>query len=84
MDFSLSEDQRLLKESVSQFISRDYPHPTRRANAARDEGFSRETWATIAALGWLGAALPEDQGGSGGGAVASMVMMEELDPAWLP
>ncbi len=78
MDFSLSEDQRLLKESAGQFVIRDYPHSTRRANAALDEGFSRETWTAIADLGWLGAALPEMHGGSGGGAVDTMVLMEEL------
>ncbi len=78
MDFSLTEDQRLLKESVEQFIARDYPFDQRSANAARHEGFSRETWAGFADLGWLGAALPEAYGGIGGGAVEIMVLMEEL------
>ena len=78
MDFSLSEDQRLLKESVERYITRDYPFDRRRANAAYDEGFSRKTWADFVDLGWLGAALPEAYGGSGGGAVETMVLMEEF------
>ena len=78
MDFSLSDDQRLLKESAERFIMRDYPFEKRRANAALREGFSRDTWAAFADLGWLGAALPEAYGGSGGGAVETMVLMEEL------
>ena len=78
MDFSLSDDQRLLKESAERFIMRDYPFEKRRANAALREGFSRDTWAAFADLGWLGAALPEAYGGSGGSAVETMVLMEEL------
>ena len=81
MDFALSSDQRLLKESVERFVRRDYPFTKRRANAAADGGFGRDTWAVMAELGWLGAALPEDWGGSGGGGgggVETMVLMEGL------
>ncbi|MFP6728571.1 MAG: acyl-CoA dehydrogenase [Alphaproteobacteria bacterium] len=78
MDFSLSDDQRLLKESVEQYITRDYPFEKRRAHAALGDGFSREAWAAMATLGWPGAALPVAYGGSGGGAVETMLMMEEL------
>ena len=78
MDFALSSDQRLLKESVERFVRRDYPFAKRRANAAADGGFGRDTWAVMAELGWLGAALPEDWGGSGGSGVETMVLMEGL------
>ena len=78
MDFSLSEDQKLLKESVDRYIERDYSFADRQAASRSDDGFSRETWATFAELGWLGAAMPEAYGGTDGGGVATMVLIEGL------
>ncbi len=78
MDFSLSSDQRLLKDSLERFVREDYDFATRRAASAADEGFDRATWARFAELGWLAATLPEDFGGLGGGAAEAMVLMEGL------
>ncbi len=78
MDFSLSSDQRLLKDSLERFVRADYDFATRRAASATDEGFDRATWARFAELGWLAATLPEDFGGLGGGAAETMVLMEGL------
>jgi len=76
VDFSLTTEQQLLKDSVERFVEEDYDFRTRREIAASDEGFRRENWARFAELGWLGAALPESCGGSGGGPVETMVIME--------
>ena len=65
MDFSLSFDQRLLKDSLERFVREDYD-------------FDRATWARFAELGWLAATLPEEFGGLGGGAAETMVLMEGL------
>jgi pimeloyl-CoA dehydrogenase small subunit len=78
MDFSLSDDQQLLKESVERFIERDYDFNHRQAASRSDDGFNRDTWATFAELGWLGATLPEAYGGTEGGGVETMVLMEAL------
>ena len=51
MDFSLSDDQQLLKDSVERFIERDYPFDGRQAASRSDDGFNRDTWATFAELG---------------------------------
>ena len=76
MDFDLSEEQQLLKDSVDRFVREEYPLDKRQKLTASDEGFSRDNWKTMAELGWLGASLPEEYGGIGGGAVEAMVMME--------
>ena len=76
MDFSLSEEQQLLKDSVDRFIREEYDLDKRRELAASGDGYSEENWAKMAELGWLGAALPEEYGGYGGGPVETMVVME--------
>ena len=76
MDFSLSEEQQLLKDSVDRFVRDNYELAQRRELVASDDGFGPQHWKTMAELGWLGAALPEEYGGIGGGPVETMVIME--------
>ena len=76
MDFTLNEEQQLLKDSVDRFVADNYDLAQRRELVAADDGFSRDHWKMMAELGWLGAALPEEYGGIGGGAVETMVLME--------
>lgn len=76
MDFSLNEEQQLLKDSVDRFVRENYDLSQRRTLVASDDGFSRDHWTTMAELGWLGAALPEEYGGIGGGPIETMVIME--------
>ena len=56
MQFSLSDEQTLLRDSAAAFV-RDHSS-LRRIRALRDsrdaDGFSRDLWRDIAALGWLG------------------------------
>lgn len=76
MDFSLSEEQQLLKDSVDRFVRENYDLADRRKLVASPDGFSRDHWRTMAELGWLGAALPEEYGGIGGGPAETMIIME--------
>jgi alkylation response protein AidB-like acyl-CoA dehydrogenase len=78
MDFSFSEEQSLLQDSVQRFIQNSYDFDTRRKLVQSDEGFSRENWASFAELGWLALPFSEDIGGFGGTAVETMIMMEEF------
>ena len=78
MDFSLSEEQQLLKDSVDRFVREEYTLAQRRELVATDEGFSRDHWAKMAELGWLSVSIPEAYGGIGGGPVDTMVLMEEF------
>jgi pimeloyl-CoA dehydrogenase small subunit len=78
MDFSFSEEQTLLRNSVQKFVQNDYPFETRRAIAKSEAGWKRENWAKFAELGLLGAPFPEEHGGLGGGPVETMIIMEEF------
>lgn len=76
MDFSLTEEQQLLKDSVDRFVREHYEFETRRQLAGSSEGYSEDNWKQMAELGWLGVAFPEEYGGIGGGATEIMVIME--------
>ena len=78
MDFSLTDEQRLLHESVEKLVAAEYPFEVRRELAASEAGFSREFWRKFAELGWLGLGIPEEAGGVGGGPVETSVVMEAL------
>ena len=78
MNFSFTDEQRLLRESVEKFIGAEYPFETRRALAESEDGFSREHWRKFAELGWLGLGIPEEAGGVGGGPVETSIVMEGL------
>ena len=76
MNFSLSEEQRLVKESAERFVRETCAVDRRRALVASALGYSERTWRQMAELGWLGVNTPEAYGGSGGGPVETMVLME--------
>ena len=78
MDFSFSEEQNLLQDSVQRFIQNDYAFDTRQKILKSDEGFSRDNWASFAELGWLALPFAEENGGFGGTAVETMILMEEF------
>ena len=81
MDFELSEERRLLKETASRFLRDHYPLETRQAHAEEPEGFNRKAWAEFADLGLIAALLPPDVGGLGGDGEDFLVMFEELGRA---
>jgi alkylation response protein AidB-like acyl-CoA dehydrogenase len=76
MDFSFSSEQTLLQDSVERFIQNDYGFDQRQKLTATELGFSREHWAHFAELGWLGLPFAEEDGGFGGTAIDTMILME--------
>ncbi len=81
MDFALSEEQRLLKETVDRLVRDRYGFETRQQAAGSEEGFSREMWATFADLGLLAVPFPEEVGGLGGGGVDLIIVAEAFGRA---
>ena len=81
MDFDLSDEQRLLKESLDRLVRDRYAFEQRKAYAQNAEGWSRELWRQYAELGLLGVPFAESHGGSGGGAVETMLVMEAFGRA---
>jgi pimeloyl-CoA dehydrogenase small subunit len=79
MNFDLSDEQRLLKDSVDRLIEHAYGDFEKRKRAlAEPLGFSSALWAQYAELGLLGLPFSEDDGGFGGGPVETMLVMEAL------
>ena len=78
MDFSLSDEQKLLSESLQRYVQNEYQFETRQKIVATPEGMRRENWRTFGELGWLGMMFDERDGGYGGSAVDTMVIMEQV------
>ena len=82
MDFKLSKEQELLRDGLAKFLSTRYDLEKSRAAAKTGAGWQPEIWRAFAdELGILGATLPEDVGGIGGGPVELMVITEALGHA---
>jgi len=79
--FDRTEEQQQLAASIDRFIQRDYDFAVRTKIVASADGWGREGWKTMAALGLLGLPLPAEFGGFGGGAVDSMGVMEAIGAA---
>ncbi len=78
MDFSLSDEQSMLAESVARFIDNNYDFESRQQIVEAGVGYSRELWQTYAELGWTAVPFSEDDGGLGGGPIELILMMEQF------
>jgi len=78
MDFSLSEEQQMLQDSVAKFIHNDYDFDSRMKVVKGDDGYNKDHWKLFAELGWLMVPFTEEEGGLGGSAADLMVVMEEF------
>ncbi|MBN3728936.1 acyl-CoA dehydrogenase family protein, partial [Burkholderia sp. Ac-20379] len=63
MDFTHSDDRRMLADSLNRFIDEQYAFPVRDRIARSDEGYSAELWRRFAELGVIGALFGEADGG---------------------
>src|SRR5215470_10273774 len=78
MDFELTEEQRLLRDSVGRLLADHYTFDKRKGYLSEPEGWSRALWAQYAELGLLGLPFAEQHGGFGGGPIEVMLVMEAL------
>ena len=76
MDFSLSDEQRMLQDSVRAF-ARDVLLP-KYTHWDRNSEFPREIWPQMGALGLMGLRVPEAYGGQGADCVTAGIAMEEV------
>jgi len=77
MDFNLTDEQQMLRESASRFVREQYGFEARRKWAA-DGGWSPERWGQYAEMGWLSLSIPEELGGLGCSFVETALVAEEL------
>jgi pimeloyl-CoA dehydrogenase small subunit len=82
VDFSFTEEQSMLRDTVASYLADNYDFDRRRAALAREPHWRPEVWKAFAEeLGILGAPFSEELGGLGGGPIENMVVMEELGKA---
>ena len=81
MDFELSPEQELLRDNIARLMKDRYEFEARKTYQASPEGWSKALWRDYAEMGLLGAPFAEADGGFGGGAVETMIVMEQFGKA---
>src|SRR6201988_2400676 len=81
MDFDLTEEQRLLKDSVDGLLTDAYEFELRKKYMKEKGGWSKAIWGKLAEQGLLGLPFAEEDGGFGAGAVETMIVMEAMGRA---
>ena len=86
MTLTLTDEQQSFVDAIRDFAARECGTREQR-DALTDSGkevFNHDIYKRIAELGWLGVAIPEEYGGSGGGAVDLCLLLEESAIGQLP
>ncbi|MEV6767044.1 acyl-CoA dehydrogenase [Nocardia sp. NPDC051030] len=78
MDFDLTDEQVMLRDTVRDLLARAYDPESRLKTTDTELGWSRDVWNQLAELGVLGLAFSEEDGGVGAGPVETMVVFEEV------
>ncbi len=78
MDFTYSEEQQMLADSLRRFIDTEYTFDARRKSSRAGESLDRGLWNKLAEMGVLGLTVPADFGGFGEGAASQLVVQREL------
>ena len=85
MNFDFSDDQKSLKDEARRFLSdKGGAKVTRRVLDDAKLSYDETLWRSVAEMGWLGAAIPEANGGLGLGRLELCVLAEELGRAVAP
>ena len=78
MDFDLTDEQALLRDTVRDLLNRHYNPESRLQVIGTDLGWSRQVWNQLAELGVLGLSFAEKDGGMEAGPVETMLVLEEI------
>lgn len=81
MDFNLTQEQKLLGDSLRRWATKDYSFDRRKQIIHSDSGVSGDAWAALTDLGLLALPVPEAQGGFNASAIDMLVVMQELGRA---
>ncbi|NQV58508.1 MAG: acyl-CoA/acyl-ACP dehydrogenase [Alphaproteobacteria bacterium] len=77
-DILFSDEQAQLLEIAETFSANKSPIDAVRRQLAAEDAIDGALWQEIAALGWLGIAIPEEYGGSGLGLGAVVAIVEPM------
>ncbi|GGF97996.1 acyl-CoA dehydrogenase [Rhodococcoides trifolii] len=78
MQFDFDDEQKLLRDTVREVLSRSYDLEKRKTTLETDLGWSESVWKQFAELGLLGLSFAEDDGGMGAGPVETLAVMTEI------
>ena len=84
MNFDLTDEQKLLLDTVASFVKKQSPVSRHRALRDDPTGWSREVWANMGTYGWLALALPAEVGGLGGTFADVALILEQLGTTLTP
>ncbi len=84
MNFTLSEEQEMLKTAARDFLTDKCPKTLVKEMVEDEKGYSPELWREMGGLGWMGLVFPEEYGGSGMSFLDLSVLLEEMGRASLP
>ena len=84
MNFDFSEEMLQLRDQARRFLADRCPTSVPRRILDTPEPYAADLWQSMAEMGWLGAAIPEEYGGVGLGRLAVCVLAEEIGRAVAP
>lgn len=84
VEFALSEEQQMLRETTRRFLREQAPPSVVRRVIESESGFDDQLWKAASALGWPALAIPEQYGGAGFGFVELSIVLEEMGRTLFP
>jgi 3-oxocholest-4-en-26-oyl-CoA dehydrogenase beta subunit len=78
MDFSLSKDEKLIRDSAREFLEKECPTDLVREMEESEKGYPPALWSKMAELGWLGLIFPEKYSGSEGTFLELTLLLEAM------
>lgn len=78
MDFSLTKDQKLIRDTARDFLKKECTSDLVREMERDEKGYPSTLWQKMAELGWLGLIYPAKYGGSDGNFMELTVLLEEM------
>jgi acyl-CoA dehydrogenase len=84
VNFDFSDDLKQLREEARRFLSEHKALASARRVLESGEPYDQALWKEMAAMGWTGAAIPEEFGGAGLGHLGLCVLAEELGSSLAP
>ena len=78
MNFEMSEEQRMLTDSLHRYLRDQYGAEVRRSVSRGSGAFRQEAWTALAEMGILGLCIEPEYGGYGESAAAAMLVQHEL------
>jgi alkylation response protein AidB-like acyl-CoA dehydrogenase len=83
MNFNLTEEQKILRDSCARFMRERYRWEERAVALDTPRGYNPDVWKSLADMGWLALSVPEADGGLGDGFVETAIVMEQCGRALL-